>query len=225
MLTTAWSPDGRWLAAAGNALNVSRQDPHHHVFLWDAASGELVRQLTQATGAVQSVTWSPDGRRLASGGFDRLVRVWEAASGDLVLTCEGQGSPINAVAWSPDGRWLASGADDAGWIGMEDAVCLWDATTGTLLRRLPGHNRVARAVAWAPEGRRLASAGGDLYAGESYRPEDPDYKIRIWEAATGHLLTALQGHFHEVNALAWSPCGQRLASASSDGSVRVWWVG
>lgn len=78
-----------------------------------------------------AVTWSPDGRLIATGSSDCCVRVWDAASGKLLRTLEGHTAAVESVSFSPDGKVLASGAHDS-------SVRLWDAASGKLLRTLKG---------------------------------------------------------------------------------------
>ncbi len=61
---------------------------------------------------MQAVAWSPDGKRIASGGDDNTVQVWDAANGDHVYIYRGHSGLVEAVAWSPDGRRIASGSWD-----------------------------------------------------------------------------------------------------------------
>ena len=90
------------------------------VKLWDAATGKEIRTLNGHTDMVACVTFSPDGQRLASGGFDGEVKVWDARAGQETLTLKEQTGIIACVAFSPDGHRLASASDDG-------TVKVWDA--------------------------------------------------------------------------------------------------
>jgi eukaryotic-like serine/threonine-protein kinase len=61
---------------------------------------------------VESVAWSPDGTRLASGSADTTVQVWDAATGSHVFTSGSDSAGVLTLAWSPDGKRLASGSED-----------------------------------------------------------------------------------------------------------------
>jgi WD40 repeat protein/tetratricopeptide (TPR) repeat protein len=163
---------------------------------------------------VNSVAFSPDGHRLASGGWDGVVSVWDVAAGRQALAFRGHapslfnpsGGSVHGVAFSPDGRRAASA-------GSDGVVRVWDAGSGRQALALRGHTGPVYGVAFSPDGRRLASAGG--------RYGKPG-EVRVWDAASGQQALVLRGHTREVIGVAFSPDGCHLASASSDGTVRVW---
>jgi WD40 repeat protein len=166
-------------------------------------TGWLVRELTaENTGSVNAVSWSPDGRWLASGSDDHTVRIWDGETGEERLRLEGHTDWVRSLSWSPDGRWLASGAQDA-------TTRIWDSEAGRERLRLGGHTELVWSVSWSPDGRRLASGSWDLSA-------------RIWDAETGQERRRLDGHTSWVLSVSWSPDGRWLASGSADNSVRVW---
>ncbi len=136
--------------------------------LWEAWTGKALGTFAGHTNAVQSVAWSPDGTRLASGSYDHAVRLWEAGTGKALGTFEGHTDWVQSVAWSPDGTRLASGSSD-------NTVRLWEAGTGKPLAVLRGHLGPVYSVSWNRDGRFLVSSGSDG-------------TLRIWDAATGHCL-------------------------------------
>ncbi|MGI8334493.1 protein kinase domain-containing protein [Actinomadura scrupuli] len=206
-----FSPDGGLLASGNWDGNV---------WLWDLAGGRAtavmgrpslagrLRHLGTVAASIShtdhadSVTFSPDGRLLASGGGDGHVKIWNPVTRRLVTSFAAHPYRVFSVAFSPDGTLLASG-------GIGDDVRLWDPATGRPGGRLHGHTRPVTSVVFSPDGTRLASCGWDG-------------TVRLWDpyavAAGGTLL----GHTDDVMALAFSPDGALLASAGEDGTVRLW---
>ncbi|KAF6035046.1 nle1 [Bugula neritina] len=123
-------------------------------------------------------------------------------------TIEGHAEAVISVAFSPDGRYLASGSGDT-------TVRFWDLQTETPHHTCKGHSHWILCIAWSPNGLRLASA---CKKGQ----------ICIWDPHTGKQVgRALQGHKQWITSLSWKPLHldgecRLLASASKDGSVRIW---
>ena len=109
----AFSPDGRFLAAATDA---------NAILIWDMVTGNEALVLRGHAQSVGSVVFTPDGQRLVSGGEDKTVRIWDAATGQLMLTLRDDFAEVVLVAVSPDGHWLATSS------GGRGGVKLWDGT-------------------------------------------------------------------------------------------------
>jgi WD40 repeat protein/serine/threonine protein kinase len=168
--------------------------------------------LSGHTSEVWAVTFSRDGRRLASASTDHTVRVWDAATGKLVRALTGHTGAVWAVAFSPDGRWLATGSDD-------QTVRLWDAATGeehAVLQR--GFGEVM-ACCFSPDGKRLAAA-----TAPDWRSSGPGVAgaVRVWELASRKLVRTFSGHASGLRGVAFSPDGTRIASCGYDGVVKLW---
>lgn len=147
------------------------------------------------------VAWSPNGKYIASGSFDKTVMLWDASNGQHIRTYKEHTQRIQALAWSPDSRYIASASNDA-------SIHVWEAATGDTLHTYLGHRGEVNDVAWSPDGTRIASASADC-------------TVHIWEAKTGTLYHTYQ-HTEKANAVAWSPDGRRIASAGKGGWVHLW---
>ncbi|MFM9266635.1 NACHT domain-containing protein [Tychonema sp. BBK16] len=160
---------------------------------------------TKIFSGVRSVIFSPDGKLLATGDSDGVVRLWESSSGREILTCKGHTNVVESVAFSPDGEILASGS-------YEKTIKLWDVKTGECLKVLQGHTESVMSVTFNPDGNMLASGSFDR-------------TVRLWDIRMGECLQICHGHTENVFSVAFHPAGEMLASGSSDKTVRLWNVG
>lgn len=121
------------------------------------AQGASITAYHGHTSLVFAVAWSPDGKRIASGGDDSTVQVWDASRGGLLLTYSGHTTGVRQLAWSPDGTRIVSGSND-------NTLQVWNATTGKRLVTSTIPLGPVFSVAWSPDGRHIASGSGDSTA-------------------------------------------------------------
>jgi WD40 repeat protein/serine/threonine protein kinase len=199
----AFERTGKLLAAGGGDGAVR---------LWNAAGDTAIAVLHGHEGPVSDVAFSPDGTQLVSAGVDGAVYLWDIQTGSKLASLHDPGpAMVYGVAYSLDGRLVACAAFDK-------AVRLWDTATHDMVAVLP-HDGIVYGVAFSPDGRRLAAGCADN-------------SIRLWEVATAAHgggkevpeaeVAELRGHNDYVHAVAWSPDGTRLISASGDHTLRVW---
>jgi WD40 repeat protein/serine/threonine protein kinase len=229
--------------AGGQVATAANDGEKGNVLLWDAATGNPLRTLRGHTEAITSLSYRPDGKRLASASLDGTVRVWDLATGREVLSFGVDGVRVMCVAYSPDGRRIAT------W-GTDTHIRVWDAFTGEKQLLLEGHWHRVLSLLFSGDGQHLVSAGSDgrrvwdLQTGQlertfrgvnsatfggTFSPDGrrlvfagADKTVQVWDWPSGQEVLALRGHTEVVTAVAFSADGRRLFSASPDGTIRVW---
>ncbi len=175
---------------------------------WNRRVHSELLTLHGCTQSVDSVDFSPDGKRIVSGGglFHSQdpgeVKIWDAESGKELLNLEGELAQIWSVDFSPDGkRVVGSGGDSS--------VQVWDANDGKELLTLSGHTGPVWSVGYSPDNTRIVSGG-------------QDQTVRVWDAVTGLELFKIQAHPEVVRSVSFSPDGKRIVSGSDARTVKVW---
>jgi len=190
----AFSPDNQYALAGGNSSKVH---------IWDAGTGELVREFNGHDGRpVLGLRLSDDGRYLLSGGMDKTVKAWEFATGKCLRTLAGHEWDVNSVTFVAGVRQAASASSDK-------TVRVWDVVSGKALRTLQGHRDGVRCVRATKDGTLVVSASAD-------------HTIKIWQLSDGQCLRTLEGHSDQVHGLDISADGRYILSASADRTVRLW---
>jgi hypothetical protein len=234
----ALSPDGKLLAACWD-----------NVHLWELSDGPP-RERTVLNGhpfVTRAVAFSPNGKLLATGGADHVIKMWDVSGLRVEPLPERRAhlGTVTALAFSPDGKTLASGSEDK-------SIILWDVSQNLPIEEgvLRVDDRVGRPIwslAFSADGKWLASAGHGLVlkwdiagrrvvqsgafkvnAHEMPVTFFPDGRNVAFAGDQGIRLglmknaTIVHGHVDKIRGLAFSPDGKVLVSAGEDGRVIAW---
>jgi len=164
--TSAWSPDGRYLAVGGD-------DTEIHIF--ETTNWTVERIFSGHEGSVLTLHFSHDGKYLASGsGTDKvdmhnfpenMIKIWDFEAGSAIANLTGHADGVLEVKWSPDDSKLVSSSDDK-------TMKMWETTNWTNTVNFTGHAGGVLSVDWSPNASLLISGSRD-------------YKMRKWNATSG----------------------------------------
>ncbi len=173
--------------------------------LWNAATGAPLGRPAKHEGPVLRVRFSPDDTKLATASRDGTARVWDARTakpGQLIPL----DSPVVDVAFDPNGRRILAAGEDGNCV-------LRDLETGR--KRVLEHGAAVLGAAFGPNGRHIATWG------EAKEADKENKVVRIWDATSLQELPAPK-HSGRVRHVAFHPDGERVLTASEDGTPRLW---
>jgi WD40 repeat protein len=228
--SVALSPNGMYLVSASQDSTLR---------LWDTATGDSLATYLGHRGTIDAVEFSGDGGVFVSTGRDSTIRVWSVSGRNLVRTIWA-GKQLGAAVISPDGSHIAAGVGDS-------TVTIWDAATGGIWKKF-GPDLAIYRVRFSPDGKQIFSGGGlpttvtvrDVATGSVLHNLDvgsqflsmaisPDGRsiihssklAKVWDVATGTLVSTVAGHTGRVTAVAISPSAGYCASGGEDAQVIV----
>ena len=256
-------PDGKLAVAGGRPgqegdvriydINAGTPKPYGGIPSVDGVNDKtvMVKELIQVEDSILALAVSNDGKKIAAGGTDRMVRVFDVATGKLEHAVENHADWILGLAFTPDASKVATASRDK-------TAKLWDLKNKESLLTFPDHQNIVNNVAMTPDGVFGISAGEDgtiriwqatdkakaigkvtksmtghtkaVYRLASYNdPKNPmiascsaDMTVRLWNPIAGTPLKTLSGLTDYVYACAISPDGQLVAGGAANGEVRVW---
>jgi len=196
------------LTADGKLLAAGRGN---RVVVYEAASGRELADLGGHRDIIQSLRFSPDGRKLAAGSYE-IVTLWDLPADPATPWPEPKrlgphAFRVLAIDFSPDGKRLATGGGEPSRSGE---VKLWDVATGGLLRSLDTlHTDTVFGLRFSPDGAKLATASADKF-------------LKVIRVEDGKDLKSFEGHTHHVLAVDWSGDGKQLVTGGADNVLKVW---
>ncbi|MBN1679617.1 MAG: protein kinase [Anaerolineae bacterium] len=232
--------DAVWSAGESQVVTAHQDGT---IRVWDAATGEQLRQLDGHTDQVERLAWSPDGTRLLSASVDGTARLWDMQTGGALAILD-HAAPVIWIAWNTGGTRILTGSEDT-------TAALWDAATGAMLQRFEGHSGTIASAAWNADETRILTASNDgtlrlwdAASGDTLNTitvSDLPLLGGVWSAdetralvwgfdgmahvidlTTGDTLVSLQGHTDWVVRALWNADESRVLTVSSDTTARLW---
>ncbi|OGO65230.1 MAG: hypothetical protein A2029_09535 [Chloroflexi bacterium RBG_19FT_COMBO_47_9] len=212
----AFSPDGKWLATAG-------QD--QTTIIWEIPSGKKIKVLQGHTDTVNTTTFSPDGVLLAIGNADGTVMVWDTHTWQVLHTLSGFGDDrstvpyilgVYSIKFSPlcHTESTSSSTCPLAGVGMDGHLIVWDVLTGQPMITYQDPQAGLMSVAFSPDGTLLVVGNASVGGGDSW--------ATILDATTGNVVHALPSANAWTWGVAFSPDGDQLATINFYGDGKVW---
>ncbi|KAK6608443.1 NACHT and WD40 domain protein [Botrytis cinerea] len=177
------------------------------VRVWDTVTDKASQMIQIHSDLVESIAFSPDGTKVASGSFDKTIRFWDAVTGKLLQILR-HSNHVKSFAFSPDGTKIASGSYD----GM---IWLWDTATGKLLQIFQSHySNWIDSIAFSPDGTKIASRSNNRFNRTIW--------VRVWDITTNKLLQTFQDHSGSATSISFSSDSTKIVSGFYNQTSRLW---
>ena len=236
VVSSLFSSDGRYIVSASWDKTVA---------IWDSFSGELLQRLKGHSDDVLFAVFSPNGKQVASASRDKTIRIWDFETGKCIHVYSGHQGSVICVNYSSDGKFLVSSSNDK-------TIRLWDNLTGVCIKEINTSPNHAVLVTIDRTGWRIISSMNnyetkvwDFWSGETVLPNEedndeliqflltPDKKyivgvtngepiVKVWERKSEICILMFIGHREKVWSFAFNPQGDRIVSASSDKTIKIW---
>lgn len=168
------------------------------VIVWDVGTGKEIKIIKLYTGC-NTIVFSPNGRFLATGCKDKVIRIYDLVTGNEVSRFVGHSDAVISLVYSPDGKYLSS-------LGEDGTIRIWNLLTGNEIQRFYGYEN---SIIYSPDGKYLISTG------------NCEKSIRVFDVLSGKEIKKLEGHTKRVCKIVFSPDGKYLASADYT-TIRIW---
>ncbi|MDG3006162.1 c-type cytochrome domain-containing protein [Paludisphaera mucosa] len=201
-----FTPDGKRLVTASGIAGLGGV-----AAIWNVDDGSLIRSFEGHRDLLYDAELSPDGARIATCGYDKIIEIREVATGKLLRTLEGHTGAVYDVAFSPDGLFLVSASAD-------DTCKVWRVEDGVRMDTLPQPLKAESTCLFSPDGRSIVAGGADN-------------NIRVWRFVSrdkpeiNPMTIARFAHEGPIVRLAFSPDGSSLVSLSEDRTIKAWRTG
>jgi WD40 repeat protein len=200
VLALSYSPDGRMLVSAGGIPARTGE-----IKIWDPAKGTLLRELRDAhSDTVFALAFTRDGRRLASGGADKLIKIWDPETGAFIRLFEGHTQHVLGLSWKWSGRILLSS-------GADKVAKIWDLVSGEQLKTIEGYRKEVTGISWLAATNEFLLASGD---GQLCAHREDGNRTRNFQFGKAYIESS-----------SVTPDGRLIVAGGSDSVFRVFEAG
>lgn len=236
-----FSSDGNYLIGMNYTLNLG---------VWDAATGQLIRELPTDSELIQCLAVSPDGKYVAGAGFMNVIKIWDLETGKRVAELKGHSGGILTLDFHPSEPWIASG-------GHDQTTRVWNYQTKKELKQFTDQTIVVNSVKFSPDGKTLATSAWDktihlrntttwqtdrvltghvnMISSIDYNRDgsvlvsgagnnavwEADNSLIFWNTGTGEQICRLRDHFGAITKVVFDKGANRVFSASDDGTLKI----
>ena len=203
VLSVAFSLDGRQVHSIFGDGNI---------ILWDVVTGQQIKTFLVHTGAITSISISPDGKQVFFNSWGMTYGLLDITTGHGIWEFSGRSKwmtndlmlieSVSSVSFSPDGKQVLSSFGDG-------TIVIWDVFTGQEIRTFCGNTNNINSIAYNPDKKHVVSASSDN-------------TIKLWDITTGQEIRTFSGHTGLVYSVCFSPDGKYVLSGSSDKIIKLW---